>query len=97
MRRRDFISIVASAAAVWPLPSYAQQADRVRRIGVLMPFSETDAEGKLELAGFAVQLQDLGWTDGRNLRIDNRWAAGNPERMQTLAKELVALQPDVLF
>ena len=97
MRRRDFISIVASAAAVWPLPSYAQQADRVRRIGVLMPFSETDAEGKLELGGFAVQLQDLGWTAGRNLRIDNRWTAGNPERMQTLAKELVALQPDVLF
>ncbi len=66
-------------------------------IGVLMPFSEADAEGKLELAGFAHQLQDLGWTDGRNLRIDYRWAAGNPERMQTLAKELIALQPDVLF
>jgi putative ABC transport system substrate-binding protein len=97
MRRRDFISLVASAAAVWPLPSHAQQMDRVRRIGVLMPFSETDAEGKLELAGFAKQLQDLGWTDGRNLRIDYRWSAGNPERMQTLAKELTALQPDVLF
>src|SRR5262245_46620426 len=96
MRRRDFISVVASAV-VWPLSGHAQQADRIRRIGVLMPFSEADAEGKLELAGFAHQLQDLGWTDGRNLRIDYRWAAGNSERMQTLAKELIALQPDVLF
>ncbi|HET7384269.1 MAG TPA: ABC transporter substrate-binding protein, partial [Pseudolabrys sp.] len=85
MRRRDFISLVASAAAVWPLPGYAQQADRVRRIGVLMPFSETDAEGKLELAGFANQLQDVGWTGGQNLRIDYRWSAGNRELMQTLA------------
>jgi len=97
MRRRDFISLVASAAAAWPLPSHAQQADRVRRIGVLMPFSETDAEGKLELAAFADQLRDLGWTDGRNLRVEYRWSAGNPERMQALAKELSALQPDVLF
>jgi putative tryptophan/tyrosine transport system substrate-binding protein len=97
MRRRDFISLVASSAAVWPLSGHAQQADRVRRIGVLMPFSETDAEGKLELAGFTRQLQDLGWTDGRNLRIDYRWSAGNPEQMRALAKELTALQPDVLF
>ena len=97
MRRREFISLVASAAAVWPLPGDAQQADRVRRIGVLMPFSESDAEGKLELAGFAQQLQDLGWADGRNLRIDYRWSAGDPARMQTLAKELIVLQPDVIF
>jgi putative ABC transport system substrate-binding protein len=97
VRRREFISLVASAAAVWPLPGHAQQADRVRRIGVLMPFSESDAEGKLELAGFAQQLQDLGWADGRNLRIDYRWSAGDPARMQTLAKELIALQPDVIF
>ena len=62
-----------------------------------MPFSESDAEGKLELAGFAQQLQDLGWADGRNLRIDYRWSAGDPARMQTLAKELIALQPDVIF
>ncbi len=97
MRRRDFISLVASGAAVWPLPGHAQQAGRVRRIGVLMPFSENDAEGKLELAGFAQQLQELGWADGRNLRIDYRWSAGDPARMQTLAKELIALQPDVIF
>jgi ABC-type uncharacterized transport system substrate-binding protein len=97
VRRRDFISLVASGAAVWPLPGQAQQADRVRRIGVLMPFSENDAEGKLELAGFAQQLQELGWADGRNLRIDYRWSAGDPARMQTLAKELIALQPDVIF
>lgn len=97
MRRRDFISLVGSAAAAWPLAARAQQADRVRRIGVLMPFAATDPAGKLELAGFARQLQDLGWTDGGNLRITYRWSAGDPERMQALAKELTALQPDVIF
>src|SRR5262245_43068986 len=96
MRRRDFMSVVASGVAC-PLSGDALHADRIRRIGVPMPPSDADAEGKLELAGFADQLQDLGWTDGRNLRIDYRWAAGNSERMQTLAKELIALQPDVLF
>ncbi len=62
-----------------------------------MPSAADDAAGKLELAGFAKQLQDLGWTDGGNLRIDYRWSAGDPERMQALAKELIALQPDVIF
>ena len=96
MQRRDFLGVLGGAAA-WPLVARAQQPERMRRIGVLMPFSETDAEGKLELAGFASRLQDLGWTAGRNLRIDYRWSAGNRELMQTLAKELTALQPDVLF
>ena len=100
MRRREFILALGGAAAasnLWPLAARAQQTDRVRRIGVLMPFAATDAAGKLELAAFAHQLQDLGWTDGGNLRIDYRWSAGDPERMQTLAKELTALQPDVIF
>jgi putative ABC transport system substrate-binding protein len=98
MRRREFIKAMAGAATIaCPLAARAQQADRVRRVGVLMPFSQNDAAGKLELAAFAERLRELGWTDGGNLRIDHRWAAGDPERMRVLAKELVALQPDVIF
>ncbi len=96
MRRRAFITFVGGAA-VWPLAAQAQQADRVRRVGVLMPFAAGDAAGKLELAAFAQQLQALGWTDGGNLRIDYRWSAGDPGRMEALAQELIALQPDVIF
>lgn len=96
MRRREFITLLGGAAAIWPVAARAQQAG-ARRIGVLMPFAMTDAAGKLELAGFAQQLKDLGWTDGGNLRIDYRWSAGNPANMQAMAKELIALQPDVLF
>ncbi len=95
MRRREFVTLLG--AAVWPIAASAQQSDRIRRVGVLMPFATGDAAGKLELAAFAQQLQALGWTDGGNLRIDYRWAAGDPERMQVLAKELIALQPDVVF
>ena len=97
MRRRDFIKVVAGSAAMWPLAAPAQQTGRVRRVGVLMPFGATDPAGKLELAAFARQLQDSGWTDGGNVRIDYRWAAADPERMQSLAKELIALHPDVIF
>jgi putative ABC transport system substrate-binding protein len=96
VRRREFITLVGGAAAIWPVAARAQQAG-ARRIGVLMPFAMADAAGKLELAGFAQQLKDLGWTDGGNLRIDYRWSAGNPANMQAMAKELIALQPDVLF
>jgi putative ABC transport system substrate-binding protein len=96
VRRREFITLLGGAAAIWPVAARAQQAG-ARRIGVLMPFAMTDAAGKLELAGFAQQLKDLGWTDGGNLRIDYRWSAGNPANMQAMAKELIALQPDVLF
>jgi len=96
VRRREFITLLGGAAAIWPEAARAQQAG-ARRIGVLMPFAMTDAAGKLELAGFAQQLKDLGWTDGGNLRIDYRWSAGNPANMQAMAKELIALQPDVLF
>jgi putative tryptophan/tyrosine transport system substrate-binding protein len=96
MQRRQFLMLLGCSAA-WPLQAHAQPADRVRRVGVLMPFAASDAAGKLELAGFARQLQTLGWTDGGNLRIDYRWSAGDPERMQALAKELIALQPDVIF
>ena len=97
MNRRDFIALIGGAAAALPLAARAQQADRVRRVGVLMPSAAGDAAAKLELAAFAQQLQSLGWTDGGNLRIDYRWSAGDPERMQVLARELIALQPDLIF
>ena len=97
MKRREFITLLGGAAAAWPLAAWAQQRDGVRRIGVLMPFAATHPSLKLPMAAFVKQLQELGWVEGRNLRIDYRWAAGDAELMQVLAKELVALQPDVIF
>ena len=97
MRRREFITLLGGVAAVLPLAAYAQQPNGVRRIGVLMPLAATHPSMKLEMAAFVRQLQDLGWAEGRNLQIDYRFAAGDVERMQALAKELVALQPDVIF
>ncbi len=93
MRRREFIAGIGSAAAsstMWPLAARAQQGDRMRRIGVLMPFDESDLE-------WNPPLRDLGWIGGRNVRIDSRWGGGDVTRMQVLAKELVALQPDVIL
>jgi putative ABC transport system substrate-binding protein len=95
MRRRDFIAGFAAAAA-WPLAARAQQGDRMRRIGVLMSRDENDPDGKAQLSGVMQGLAELGWTDGRNLRMDVRWAAGNVDRMRMFAKELVDLQPDVI-
>ena len=96
MRRREFIAGLGSAAA-WPVVARAQQPDRVRRIGVLMHVNEHDPEAKAYLAGFTQGLAELGWTDGRNLHIIVRWAAGDVERMRMSAKELVGLQPDVIL
>ncbi len=95
MRRRQFITLVGSAAG-WPMIVRAQQPERMRRIGMLMPLAATLASMKLEVAAFVRQLQDLGWTEGRNLQIDYRFAAGDAEQMQVFARELVALQPDVI-
>jgi putative tryptophan/tyrosine transport system substrate-binding protein len=95
MKRRDFIAGIGSAAA-WPLAARAQQPDRMRRIGVLLGYDESDPEGKAELAGFTQGFAELGWIDGRNVRIDVRWAAGSVDRMRTFAKELVELQPRVI-
>ena len=96
MQRREFISLLGGAA-MWPLTARAQQTDAVRRIGVLMPLAATDPGLKLQVAAFVRQLQELGWAEGRNLQIDYRWAAGDAGRMQMFAKELVALQPHVIF
>ena len=96
MRRRDFITVIGSAAA-WPLIAVAQQSDRMRRIGVLMGFAESDPEGQALVAAFREGLQQLGWTEGRNVRIDYRWTALDKELMQRFAKGLVALQPEVIL
>jgi putative ABC transport system substrate-binding protein len=96
VRRREFITLLGASAA-WPLAARAQQPDGVRRIGVLMAYSESDPEAQANFAAFRQGLQKLGWTDGRNLRIDSRWAALDAELMQRYAKELIALQPDLIL
>lgn len=96
MRRRDFITLLGTTGATWPLVARAQQPNRMRRIGVLIEFDENDPEAKAYPSGLTRGLAQLGWTDGRNVQIDIRWAAGSVERMQMFAKELVDLQPDVI-
>jgi putative ABC transport system substrate-binding protein len=97
VNRREFITLLGGAAA-WPLAARAQQTERVRRIGVLMGWPETDSEARSEFAAFVQELQKLGWADGRNLRIDSRWAMpADPESMHRFAKELVALRPDLIL
>jgi putative tryptophan/tyrosine transport system substrate-binding protein len=96
MRRREFVAGLGSAAA-WPLATRAQQGERARRIGVLMALDENDPEAKTLLSGFTQGLAELGWSDGRNLRVDVRWVGNNVDRMQKFAKELVALQPETIL
>jgi putative tryptophan/tyrosine transport system substrate-binding protein len=95
VKRRDFIAGLGSAAT-WPLAAGAQQADRVRRIGVLMGYSENDPLAELRLSALIQTLPGLGWTDGRNVQIDVRWGGADNNRIQTLAHELVGLQPDII-
>src|SRR5229473_269105 len=98
MRRREFITLLGGAAIAWPLTARAQQPDVVRRIGVLAASAEDDPDMQARLAGFRQGLERLGWSEGRNLRIDFRFApAASADQAQVLAKELVALQPDVIF
>jgi putative tryptophan/tyrosine transport system substrate-binding protein len=85
------------SAAAWPLVVRAQQGDRVRRIGILMPGDENDPVQKTRLSAFTQALADLGWTDGRNVRMDVRWGRGDPNRIRALAQELVGLQPDIIL
>ena len=96
MRRREFISLMGSAAA-WPLAARAQQPERMRRIGMLMLFAEDDPAAKIRIAAFIEGLQQLGWTVGRNVEIDVRWSAADPVRARRYAAELVALAPDVVM
>jgi putative ABC transport system substrate-binding protein len=97
MKRREVIRLIAGAAAYWPLAVRAQQTDEVRRIGVVVNVAADDPEAQASVAAFKQTLQQLGWSEGRNLQIDFRGAAGDPERMQAFAKELVALQPHVIL
>ena len=95
MRRRDIITLIGGAA-VWPLAVRAQQPEGVRRVGVLSNTGESDLEAQSMVAALHQTLRELGWVEGRNIRFDHRWAAGNPTRIAELARQLVALQPDVL-
>ena len=96
MKRRQFITLLGGAAIAWPLAVRAQQGDRVRRIGVLMGGDENDPEFKRRYSAFTQALASLGWTDGRNVRIDLRWYGDDTNRMRALAQELVGLQPDII-
>jgi putative ABC transport system substrate-binding protein len=93
--RREFIALLGSAAA-WPLATRAQQGERVRRIGVLLLGDENDPVWKTWVSAFTQALADLGWTDGRNVRMELRWWGDDIKRIPALAKELVGLQPDVI-
>jgi putative ABC transport system substrate-binding protein len=96
VKRRDFITLLSGAAAAWPLAAQAQQPDLMRWIGVLMAFAENDPEGKVRVAVFERALQELGWTSGRNIRIEYRWApAGDVEQTRAAAAGLLKLVPDV--
>src|SRR6266853_6611351 len=95
MKRREFITLVGGAAA-WPLAARAQQGERMRRIGVLMASAADDSENQARMAAFLQGLAQLGWTDGRNVLIDTRWATTNPDDLRRHATELAAIAPDVL-
>jgi putative tryptophan/tyrosine transport system substrate-binding protein len=98
MRRREFIiTLLGGAAAGWPLAAHAQQPDRAKRIGALMSTAAEDPEGQARMTAFQQKLQQLGWIDGGNVRIDARWSASDAERMRKGAEELVALSPDVIL
>jgi putative tryptophan/tyrosine transport system substrate-binding protein len=97
VKRRQFISLLGSSAAAWPLAARAQRAGQMRRIGVLIGYPESDREEQAFVAAFREELQKFGWAEGRNIRIDTRWAApGDAEARRQFAKELVALQPDLI-
>jgi len=96
VRRRQFITLLGGAA-VWPLAARAQQPERTRRIGVLIQVAEGDPQARIEVAAFLRGLQELGWSEGRNLRVDTRWGGGDADRIRKYAAELVALAPEVVL
>jgi putative ABC transport system substrate-binding protein len=96
MKRREFVGLVAGAAA-WPLAARAQQGERMRRIGIIPPAAESDLDSQARLAAFRQGLEQLGWKEGRNIRFDYRWPNGNAELIKTYAADLVALSPDLIL
>ena len=97
MNRREFITLFGGIAAAWPLLAHAQQPDRARRIGVLMNVAVDDPEAPARVGAFSQGLAELGWTIGRNVRIDYRWYAGDADAARKYAAELVALTPDLVL
>jgi putative tryptophan/tyrosine transport system substrate-binding protein len=97
LQRREFITLIGGAAAAWPLAARGQQAERTRRIGVLLNVAENDSQAPLRVAALLRGLQEVGWTVGRNLQIDYRWAAGDAELFRRYAADLVALTPDLIL
>jgi putative tryptophan/tyrosine transport system substrate-binding protein len=97
MRRREFIKLIAGVTAAWPLAARAQQPEQIRRIGVLAPYGEGDPYAQVRNAAFLQGLQELGWRDGHNVRIDYRWGTGDADRNRKNAAELVTLAPDVFL
>src|SRR6476646_4158991 len=96
MRRRQFITLLGGGVAAWPLAAGAQQSERMRRIGVLMGVAEDEPEGQARISAFRETLRSLGWIDGRNIRIEVRWAGGTIEGIRARTAEMVGLTPDVI-
>src|SRR5262245_10047644 len=94
--RREFMALLSGVTAAWPLLARAQQGEQMRRLGVLSNIGESDMEAQSMAAALHRGLRGLGWVNGRNLQVDHRWGAGNPERIAAFAKELVALKPEVI-
>src|SRR5499427_5130365 len=97
LKRRDFITLLGGAAVAWPLAARAQQPERIRRVGALLNLGPDDPMGQARVAAFAQGLQAAGWSDGRNVKIDTRWAAADPGNYRKYAAELIALGPDVVL
>src|SRR6516225_10044663 len=96
IRRREFIAVLGGAAA-WPLAARAQQGNRGRRIGLLIPYDENEPLTKTQVSAFTQALAGLGWTDGRNVRMDLHYGSGDSNRIRAFAQELVGLQPDIIL
>jgi putative tryptophan/tyrosine transport system substrate-binding protein len=97
MKRHEFVTLLGGAVAAWPLAARAQQSGRMRRIGVLTGFAENDPEAQRRIAAFMQGLAELGWSNGRNVRVDFRWGSANPDLIRGYAEEMVRLQPDVML
>jgi putative ABC transport system substrate-binding protein len=97
VKRRDFITLLGGTVVMWPLAARAEKGGGIRRVGIIMGFAENDEVWQSYLASFRQGLQELGWTEGRNIRFDHRFTGESEERMLAMAEEVVALQPDVIL